>query len=255
MNKIEPNAARNVLTEYIDIFLDPFGKDLEILLLDACLSKIKGWIASTKSKLTKGYKSDSVLNEDCKAALQGIIQSNVFKEAFNKTTYFPALTETDFTKLGKNIDKHIMFAQLPDSISGITSYFQQIFINNRFFYHKETNLVNAAIVAIMIHELAHFFLRYQPGQSYQKIKTPNKQILNRIVKEGGECFEEIIFGHKLSFMNAERAEFILELSNWNRKLDDFRADFKSIVIDEIGSSISLFKKGSRCIYEIFRKVE
>lgn len=258
INSIEPRAVETMFinNDNLDYFLNPFEFEFKIRLLIAGLDDIKRWIAATKSKLIKGYKCDSELNEECKTILAKIITSKVFKEAFNKADYFPNLIDTDNSNIGNNIGEYIIFVRFPATISGLTSYFKRIFITNRWFFMEETNLINAAIIVVVIHELAHFFIRYIEGSKYQKIKTPTKiSLQKKLVKEGGVLFEEILFGQNLSFMNTERAKYILDLEKWNGTVDDFVRGFKEIESEEIGSSITLFAKRPRCIYEIARKID
>ena len=117
---------------------------------------------------------------------------------------------------------------------GISSVNKNIIINNKLrMNNSETDesliRANASIVVTLLHEIKRILVRTQ------NIEKDNYflQTIDFYKKESGAYFEHLIFNDTNTVFTTQSSLFILDYSNWQKTLSQFRKDFTSIYVPSL----------------------
>ena len=178
--------------------------------------------------------------KNIKNFLEIVFQSKVFKELFSYLTGNQEYESIYNLNMIKYIIQNIKF--LPLNYTKMSGFFDRLTFSTYIPTMKKTifckskiipkiiieTLENGVVVEIIFHEYGHTFsaiLSYV-GNSESLEDTPRKKNFN--INEGGYYVEMALFGSILKTLTYYEALYILNIDNYNKTLEEFRAGFQSI---------------------------
>jgi hypothetical protein len=142
------------------------------------------------------------------------------------TDYFFSIGQKNYLKALNEIKNSIFLADLPDNILGLTLFNGHILLSeSRFGLIENELLKNGFIFLCLLHEIAHYMIRYQYSTDKQWIENLTPRSLN---EEAGNYLESRFFGTDFKFINIPACEFILNAKNWKMNEVKFRKKFETI---------------------------
>ncbi|CAG9310150.1 unnamed protein product [Blepharisma stoltei] len=193
--------------------------------------------------------------------LMEIAKSPVVEEAFQALD----LDENLYKFLEQSCENRIYFANVPDSISGITIFGGTILIHPK--WSEDTPISQCGLKVVFLHELAHAVRKEStPGCYDISIKTPDSKgpfwkgppgvpielykEKSEMLSEGGVLLETILFGTFLTKLSEDQINFLNYDANWNQPLDKFKDELSSKYHQY--SAIYHLARGSNCSVNLDR---
>ena len=193
----------------------------------------------------KAHPPLNVNIEKIKQFLEIVFQSKVFKELFLYLTGNQDYDKIYNLNMIQYIIKNIKF--LPLNYTKMSGFFDRLTFSIYIPIMKKTifcnikdipkiiieTLENGVVVEILFHEYGHTFsaiLSYV-NNSESLEDTPRKKNFN--INEGGYYVEMALFGRIIKTLTYFEALYILNTDNYNKSLEQFRADFQSIKKENI----------------------
>ena len=235
------------------IFYLKFTDDDKIIEIkegdDICQKNLNKEKLNYIDDIYKYYTIDSLLKTNeitpyinkLKEFLIKITNSNVYREAIIKLfpQYNKNLLEFSKKDIETCIKSRFKFYPYQDlGNCGATDKFScysyicvlfNIFSRDKKYYKV---LRCGAVIDISLHELNHINqnILYFNENNKSLFNTPKRKDLKG---DGGENFEEILFGKKLESLRLLECFYILNENNWNQTLEDFKKNFKSLYDNSI----------------------
>ena len=193
------------------------------------------------------FENERILVEEFNAILSSNIIQEVFKSAHNKIF--------DFDVFESQVLKRIFLLDTQPSLLGLICYDLRIYIKSfNYFKSKDPQAdARAAIYIILLHELGHCMPRLfcttrrevknmmtpKFNSVAVKIEEDNKTEAERklIRGEAGTRIEILLFGEKLTGINRDAGNILININRFEKK-KDFRCAFKKS-LEESDHTISL----------------
>ena len=220
------------------------GKKKNVLrttLKNICLKNLKNKTINTSLSPYIYDNLDSLLNEndlsiyisEIKKFLIKIVNSKVYNEAIkvlfkDKSKY---LIEKNISDIEYTINNRIKF--YPYQILNISGFTDKLscysFIPTISYSILEEILVPSKIAVTIdntLHEINHINqnILYFKGNNSSLFNTPKRKGF-KSNSEGGEDFEEILFGKKIEYIGILESLYILNEKNYSQTLEQFRNNF------------------------------
>ena len=229
----------------------------EIIEIDSnhvCLNNLKKGQLDYSMNINIFNTLDSLLQDNIilpyikriKQFLITIVNSNVYKEAIQKL--FPKhnkyLLGTHLEDIKKCINDRFKFYPYQDlGDSGITDKFScytyipiltfDLALKNPLF---RLTLIISAVIEDSIHEINHLNqdIIYFKGNDKSLFFSPKRENLKG--EDGGENLEEILFGRCVKKLKILECFYLLNESNYNQSLNDFKNNFENLYDNNIDFS-------------------
>ena len=267
-NKLKKNKKKDFIVHilYYSYQIKEGKVSIEIPLEKVCLKNLNNPKLNKEIKEKMFYNLDALLVENeltphiknIKKFLIKIVDTKVYKQAIKKLfpkyyNYFDENNNEDIKQFIKERLKFYPFQNL--FLSGVTdklscySYIPSInFISKYELYQENENTYKVGLTTVnSLHEINHAnqCIIYFKGNNNDLINSPqrklkdledfkkNEEMENKnekdiIYKEGGNCFEMILFGRIIKNINLFECLYILNEENYKQDLKEFKENFMNI---------------------------
>ena len=198
--------------------------------------------------LEEKNKNEKKLNTDIKIQQKKRLPGTLINNNTIKYYY------EELCKALNNIDYNDIFIvmNLPENIKAFTFYYIKIVFNGNGIKFQADNdiekiqLLKAYLIFVILNEQNHFIKRY--FNIGTKNSLCNTQKIGDI-REGGKQLITLLFGDILreNSINPKQAEYMLNLENWKKSIEQFRKDFLAINKDSNSSSIIYLSSNNHSI--------
>ena len=203
--------------------------------------EINEWYISKENEyLKEKNKNEKIIDTDIKISTKKRLPGALINEKTIKYYYDEFCKELD--KI--NYNDIFIVMNLPERIKGFTfRYIKIVFNCNGIKFHANNDnnrikLLKAYLVFVIMNEQKHIIKSYfNIGVTSKLCNTPKIGD----IKEGGEQLIKFLFGSILieNSINTKQAEYILNLKNWQKPLNQFREDFLAIKKDKNNNCSSI----------------
>ena len=232
-------------------------------------------ISDSEINIIEKYMKELLQDNNFLILIKEIIKSKVMREAYSiikkedqkekiklimKKYDILSFYEDFCLKLDKYL-KNETFILMPISkkYKAYTFRFLRIVINtenvefqneNPMNKNERKTLLKAYLAFLLIHELNHFIKRLN------MINIDSEEAVTPRSNEGGKELMNLLFGHYLlnNNINLNQANYILDINNWKKNLDDFKNGYNNTLKEKNDKSIAFLYTGySEICYNGFLK--